>query len=516
MKTPRHPDRTPPEPQSGVACADVRAARDCVPVGLVVLDRRGTILDANLTLAAALGVPRSDLIQAALSGFLTPTDRAAFHHHLDDVFSARGRHSCEVRLNASDGTLLRVDSVAHDDGEEVRCSAALSPVQPAEGEGSLHRSDELFRQLAENVNEVFWLTDWIHRELLYVSPAYERIFGHSCQRLYANRHSWHDLIHEEDRQRVAQAFADSAEAGRYVEEEYRIVHGGSGQLRWIRDRAFTIRDPDGRVSRVIGLAEDITDRKQAEAELARYRRRLEALVDERTGQLEKAQEHLRRSERLASLGTLAAGIAHEINNPLSIVLLCSEAIRSRVSDPEAVEALDDLEKSTRRCSTVISKLLRFASENPSGKSTSNLGTVVGEAVEVTRAYADHRGVTVAVVLDESAGPARMNAGEIEQVLINLIRNGVHASDPGATITVATQSGGDTTQVVVRDTGCGMTAEQQARAFDPFFTTRRNAGGSGLGLSICHGIVRDHDGEIEIESVPNKGTSVTISLPAERA
>lgn len=123
---------------------------------------------------------------------------------------------------------------------------------------ALRDSEERFRQLAENIDEVLWLTDWKNKELLYVNPSYEKIFGQSCQSLYEDRLSWTKHIHKDDKKRIAKAFAKDARTGRNTEQKYRLVLP-NGKIRWIRDRAFPVRDESGQVYRIVGVAEDITD-----------------------------------------------------------------------------------------------------------------------------------------------------------------------------------------------------------------------------------------------------------------
>ncbi len=138
--------------------------------------------------------------------------------------------------------------------------------QRKEADRALRESEQRFRQMAENVDEVLWLTDWKNKTLLYVNRAYETMFGRSCQSLYQDRRSWTEVIHPEDRDRVTQAFVRKAALGEDAEEEYRIVRD-DGSVRWLRDRAFPIRDQAGEIYRVVGVAEDITERKKNEREL---------------------------------------------------------------------------------------------------------------------------------------------------------------------------------------------------------------------------------------------------------
>lgn len=148
---------------------------------------------------------------------------------------------------------------------------------PTPAEVELAESEQRFRQLAESIDEVFWLTDWTRKELLYVSPSYERVFGRSLESLFTNRRSWLDLVHPDDRQRVDEVFARNAELGEYTVDEYRIVRD-DGSTRWVRDRAYPIRDDSGNVYRLVGIAADITERKREEIERLAERDRLHHLL----------------------------------------------------------------------------------------------------------------------------------------------------------------------------------------------------------------------------------------------
>jgi two-component system sensor kinase len=157
-------------------------------------------------------------------------------------------------------------------------------------EEALRESQERFRQVTEHIQEVFWLSDTLKNEVLYVSPAYESIWGRSCGSLYQSPKSWVEAIHPDDRQRVWEAAVTKQVAGTY-DEEYRIVRP-DGSIRWIRDRAFPIHDSSGAVCRIAGVADDITDHKQADDELERIRHDLERRVDDRTAALQASQERL--------------------------------------------------------------------------------------------------------------------------------------------------------------------------------------------------------------------------------
>lgn len=175
----------------------------------------------------------------------------------------------ETRLAAS---LKEIDVLKAERDER----AVAATTDHRRNEAALRGSEERFREIAETVNEVFWTTDPARLQMLYVSPAYERLWDHSCESLYASPASWLDAIHPEDVERVRRAARDKQAAGTY-DEEYRIVRR-DGSLRWIRDRAYPVRDLAGEVCRIVGVAEDITPRKQAELELRTMEQQLRALI----------------------------------------------------------------------------------------------------------------------------------------------------------------------------------------------------------------------------------------------
>ncbi|MEN6449861.1 MAG: ATP-binding protein [Thermoguttaceae bacterium] len=226
---------------------------------------------------------------------------------------------------------------------------------------------------------------------------------------------------------------------------------------------------------------------------------------------------LRRNERLACVGLLGAGIAHELNNPIGSALVAAETALSLSDTPGAAEQLGaclrNVVASMDRCGRIVRTLLRYTREEPTERQACSLNDVVEQAVELARPYVESRsGTRVRTELEPTVPLAPMNPLEIELVLINLIRNAVEARRDEVTISIQTKYGDGLVRAIVSDDGCGMNEEQLAHAFDPLYTTRRQAGGSGLGMGIAQGIVRAHNGQIRIESRLGAGTIVTVELP----
>jgi signal transduction histidine kinase len=264
-----------------------------------------------------------------------------------------------------------------------------------------------------------------------------------------------------------------------------------GLLRLLGLRSVPIRDAAGRITHRVAVVRDRTEQANLE-------------------------EVARRNERLAGVGLLAAGIAHEINNPTGSALLAAETALA-VMNPadaggQAAACLRNIVTSMDRCGRIVRTLLRYSRHEPSEKQACSINDVVEQALDLARPYGAARGAHLRLDLDPTVPLAPMNPLEIELVLVNLIRNAVEAGGGSVVVSVATMRTDDGVRVVVRDNGCGMTKEQIAHVFDPLFTTRRRLGGSGLGMSIALGIVEGHQGHMEVQSEEGKGTTVTIDLP----
>jgi signal transduction histidine kinase len=248
------------------------------------------------------------------------------------------------------------------------------------------------------------------------------------------------------------------------------------------------------------------ERKRAELEIRQLNSELER---------KKAESELRSARRLAAIGTMAAGIAHEINNPIAAALNSAQAALRFKDDPDDAtlleECLHNVLRSAERCSQIVSNVLTFARQEQAEKKWCNLNQVLRSAREATLDYAALHHATIELATDDNLPQVRINAVAIEQLLVNLIHNSVEAGD-GVQITLRTEKTTAGVRVSVEDNGPGITPEQKERAFDPFYSTRYDEGGTGLGLSIAHGIVQGHGGSIEIDGAPGWGTTVTVDLP----
>ena len=251
-------------------------------------------------------------------------------------------------------------------------------------------------------------------------------------------------------------------------------------------------------------------------------------MEEASAELRNAQAETARSEKLASVGLLAAGIAHELNNPLTGVLTFSHLVRKNLPDDSRdAEDLDLVIRETKRCATIIRRLLDFSREKTPEKVYGNLNTIIEEVVKLIAPPAQVEDIEIITDLDEQLPLVWLDENLIKQVIMNMLVNARHAIESGGTITINTglchkEDGpesitafGDMAKITISDTGCGIPVEDLEKVFDPFFTTKDVGKGTGLGLSVSHGTIKAHRGTIEVDSIEGEGTEFRIYLAVNK-
>ena len=295
----------------------------------------------------------------------------------------------------------------------------------------------------------------------------------------------------------------------------------SGQL----DEPIPVRSPDefGQVAHSFNTM--MAGLHESQKELSEAARLLERKVEERTQQLRAAEAQAVQQQKLAATGLLAAGIAHELNNPLTGVLTFSCLIRQKMKDgTQEAEDMDLVIRETRRCAGIIRRLLDFARQSPPERAQADLNALIAETARLVERSAQLHGTAITLELDPNLPAVWIDKNHIKQVLMNMLVNAQQATEAGGTIHVSTrrmpepvasEQGGEPVEMVeiaIKDTGCGISEQDLHRIFDPFFTSKEVGKGTGLGLSVSHGIVKAHGGAIRVRSEVGRGTVFCIHLP----
>jgi two-component system, cell cycle sensor histidine kinase and response regulator CckA len=368
----------------------------------------------------------------------------------------------------------------------------------------LVESEARFRQLAETIDEVFFLVNPSLTEMLYVSPAYENIFGHSCASLYADPLSWTYPIPPGERERVLREMMPYGTLVPF-DLEYAIVRpDGAGRV--VRARGFPIANEAREVYRFAGIAEDVTERRRLDAQL-------------------------RQANKMDAVGQLASGIAHDFNNLLSVILSYSDLLSADLNESDPMRAdLKEIEGAGLRAVALTRKLLAFSRQQVLQPHVVNLSEIVQGLENMLRRLI---GEDVELIVSNGTRIGRIvvDSGQIEQVIVNLAVNARDAMPKGGKLTIETAEvfldeadalehggvkPGPHVMLAVTDSGMGMDKATQVRMFEPFFTTKEVGKGTGLGLATVFGIVRQSEGTISVCSELGMGTTFRLYFPAARA
>jgi two-component system NtrC family sensor kinase len=255
--------------------------------------------------------------------------------------------------------------------------------------------------------------------------------------------------------------------------------------------------------------------RQMKADLEEWGRTLEQKVKQRTEELVAMQARVAQSERLASLGMLAAGVAHEVNNPLGgILALTGLTVEDMRQDDPNRENLEEVIRQTERCRDIVKGLLEFSRQSKGNIEPVDFNKVLQDTLSLVETQAIFHNIEVVWNLDPELPRVMADRSQFQQVFMNILMNAVQAMNERGAITVVTRrsASGNSVEVAISDTGQGIPPGQIDRIFDPFFTTKASGHGTGLGLSIAYGIVTTHRGTISVESEPGKGSTFTIRMP----
>ncbi|GGF35524.1 hypothetical protein GCM10011611_47330 [Aliidongia dinghuensis] len=403
-----------------------------------------------------------------------------------------------------------------------------------EAEAAVRRSEERYRSLISATTAIVWTSDAQGR-FTEPQPSWQAFTGQAWPAHEGLR--WAEMVHPEDRATLVADFRSSVARGVVFETVGRLWHAPSASWRDFAARAVPVRAADGHIREWIGAATDVTERRKAEEALKRLTETLESRVGERTAELaeanrllsaeiverREAEAKLEQVQRIEAIGQLTSGVAHDFNNLLTAILGNLELAQMRLRNHPAARSLETAARAAERGATLVSQLLAFARKQRLEPKPVDINRLV-DGLSDLLARSIGPTVTVERALAVGLWPALVDPSQIELVLLNLAINARDAMSVGGRLSIETRNfthrgggsadlkNGDYVVLTVSDTGCGMSEEVRARAFEPFFTTKEVGKGSGLGLSMVYGVVRQSGGGVEIDSVLGKGTTIRVYLP----
>ncbi len=369
-----------------------------------------------------------------------------------------------------------------------------------------------------------WEFDLLNQVRIW-SPEAATMIGLRSDAMRMSRAEWARMIHPDDLERVRQDFNAAVEGSGDYASEYRVLGPDAG-TRWTAVRGTVLRDAEGRPARLMGVVQDVTERKQSAAQLQRLNDELEARVLQEISAREAAQARAVHAERMQALGQLAGGVAHDFNNVLQAVAGGANLIARRPGEVESVRRFSAIiSEAANRGSSITRRLLAFAHRGELRAEPLDLPALLGGLREIlVHTLSSEVTIEIDCVLDAPAVLA--DRGQLESVLVNLATNARDAMPEGGTLVFSARreivsSGehhraglnpGVYVAVEARDTGCGITPADLVRVSEPFFTTKPKGEGTGLGLAMARGFAEQSGGGFAIESEVGVGTTVTLYLP----
>ncbi|MEW6336265.1 MAG: PAS domain S-box protein [Acidobacteriota bacterium] len=463
---------------------------DLAPVGYLTTSEEGLIEESNCTAATLLGVARSSLPGQPVARFVLPADQDIYYTHRRALRETGSPQVCELRLLRPGGSPLWVRleaSVVQGGGGARMCRVVVSDIDERQrAAAALKASEEKYRTVVETANEAIIVAQ--DGRLKFVNPMACALLGYSEHELQSAL--FVDLIAPEDREMVVdrhqRRLAGATLQGRY---SFRVLPKGGG-VRWVEISAAVIEWEGNRAT--LNFLSDLTERKLAEEALAR------------------SQAQLLQAQKMEAVGRLAGGVAHDFNNILQAMLSMATVLRLKAGSPELAKIVAEIEVLIRRGAGLTQQLLLYSRHHVAEKKLLNLGELVdGMGVLLRRLLPEN--IRLAIDYKPEDLWVDGDAGQLQQVLMNLVVNAKEAMASGGTLTVRVGRVGDEAVLEVVDTGHGMDEATRLHLFEPFFTTK--GFGTGLGLSVVHGIVEQHRGRVEVETSSGKGSVFRVALPA---
>ncbi|WP_246276866.1 PAS domain S-box protein [Microcoleus asticus] len=488
------------------------------PLGAIEWDLNFEVAEWNLSAERIFGYNRLEAMGRHGVDLIVPESAKEYVRQLSiTLLTNQGGISSINENMTKDGKIILCEwyntTLVDADGSIIGVASLIQDVTEFHSAvGQLRASEERFRQLAENIHEVFWIREPNQKQLVYVSPACEKIWHLSCQSLHSEPQAFWDVIHPEDLDRVKAAFEKQV-LGDY-DEEYRVVRS-DGSVCWVRDRAFPVRSQTGEIYRIVGIAEDITQRKLAE-------------------EFQKVAQVAQAASQAKS--AFLANMSHELRTPLNAIIGYSDMLKEDAEDLGCEDFIPDLHKiqmAGKHLLSLISDILDI-SKIEAGRmelylETFNPVNLIDEVVSTVKPLVDKNYNKFEVDCGSDLGVMYADITKTRQILLNLLSNAAKFTEHG-TITLCiervkhesltTQEIAEPSDLIifrVADTGIGISSEQLQHLFQAFMqgdaSTTRKYGGTGLGLTISRHFCVMMGGDMHVQSELGSGSVFTVCLPA---
>ncbi len=496
---------------------------------IAVHNSEGAFLRVSQSCEKLIGYDPSEIIGKNVIDFLAPEDVPVFEKGLSAVKSVRQVNNLLVRFLRKDGIYIWLDMsmMSHErEGDVLLSSSSRDVSSHVAYKEELQEQKQRFELLAKNIPGVLYLCNNDETfSMIYLNEKVEELTGYSREDFFSGDMDFVQLYHEEDKNSIFMKVDQALAKQKPFNLLYRIKHK-NGSWRWVEEHGQGIYDENG-LKYLEGVLLDVTELNQTKMKLEDYVNNLEALVNERTIEiknknealqqslkdLKKAQNQLVQSEKLASLGTLIAGVGHELNNPLNYIKNGSRGLQKllqsqNISNDSIDMMVDAIDEGVNRSAAIVDSLRQFSRQSEAMNEQCDLHQILDNCLRILNNQLKDN-IEVHKQYHGEACQLTGNSGRLHQAFLNFIQNAIQAMEVNGQLHLSTNQHEQEITLKIRDTGHGIDEKYLKVIADPFFTTKSPGKGTGLGLSIAYQIIEEHMGKVRVASVSGEGTEFTV-------